>query len=120
MMEEINCDNCGGKKWSENDEIGSVKTNTPYSSTTPIQFIDHTMQLSERCGCCGESKYYSTLTQHKYFCSYECFWEWSNKNIPHEDKTPKERLTIMNDERGVIKLLKDKILGENDGTNWSN
>ena len=79
MIEEVVCDNCHNS------------SNRMYDGF-PITLTDTSMTFEKnKCKCCGAKENYTAHAQYT-FCSYKCFWEWSEKNMPKIDEPPIERL----------------------------
>jgi hypothetical protein len=119
MLEVIECCNCGGKHYNRGDFIMRPldEKKSPYRCTTPLRFEDRTMSFYKTdCGHCGKGNNYE-IEGGGHFCSYKCFWEWAEQNIPKEDKPPLERLKEMKCESEYFtheQYVKDQILGEDE------
>jgi hypothetical protein len=115
MMDVIRCTNCSNSRYKTTDEYGWEKSNSPYLCSTPLSFKDETMSFSKSCECCNHIQEYNLHTTH-HFCSYECFWEWAEKNIPKNDRSPIDRLREMPDNDSYTNrkpfLVKRKILND--------
>lgn len=81
MLETVKCDNCG------TDDCSKL-----YIDCFPITITDTTMVFEKtKCECCNSKENYRADVNVN-FCSYKCFWEWSQKNMPKVDEKPLDRL----------------------------